>query len=326
MRRLAIVWLLLRPLLIAVLLAGIVVGAVAARGFRSQHSDAPALRHMLSALPHGRYDPAGRYPGPDTAGISSLISASWEITLGADGVPRIKYPGIGYQANPVTAAQYGLRAYGRWLHTRRRSERVIVLRVADWLVRRQASDGLWLYKFDFSFSGGHMVAPWPSAMAQGQAMSLLERAYGLTGRRRYLQAAIRALEPLAARPGSSRLVDCFESCRHPFFEEYPTRPASDVLNGFMFTLVGLYDLASIAPHSSAQRLYREGLATLRVALPRYDANGVARYCLSSTEVAPQSYQAIHVYLLRTLDSVAPDPRFVFYGRRWLGNLGRAPVA
>jgi heparosan-N-sulfate-glucuronate 5-epimerase len=109
------------------------------------------------------------------------------------------------------------------------------------------------------------------------------------------------------------------------FEEYPTRPRSDVLNGFMFTLIGLYDLASVAPHSEALTLYKAGRATLRLALPRYDSSGAARYCLSSSHLASQSYQAIHIYLLRALDSLSPDREFRFYAHRWLQGLDRAPV-
>ena len=199
------------------------------------------------------------------------------------------------------------------------------MRVGNWLVRRQSGDGSWLYRFDFGFPGGRVSAPWRSAMAQGQAMSLLERAYRLTGRGVYRRAALRALRPLEVTPGRTALVRCYSDCRHPFFEEYPTRPGSHVLNGFMFTLVGLYDLASVAPHSHALGLYQAGRRTLRLALPRYDSDGVARYCLSSPAIASQSYQAIHVYLLRALDSLSRDKRFEFYARRWLMNLGRAPI-
>jgi heparosan-N-sulfate-glucuronate 5-epimerase len=156
-------------------------------------------------------------------------------------------------------------------------------------------------------------------------MSLLARAYRLTGRGTFLRAAERALLPLEARPGRTPLVTCFDGCKHPFFEEYPSVPRSDVLNGFMFTLVGLYNLASVAPHSGALALYRAGRRTLDLALPRYDKRGVARYSLASGNVAAQHYQAIHVYLLRALDSLHQDPRLVFYANRWLAHLGRAPA-
>jgi hypothetical protein len=105
--------------------------------FWPRPSDARALRTMLERLPARRYDPAGRYVGP--LDPSSLHPP--QTALGHDGVPRVHYPGIGYQANPVTAAQFGLRAYGEWLRDRGAPEHAVVVRVADWLVRRQAQDG-----------------------------------------------------------------------------------------------------------------------------------------------------------------------------------------
>lgn len=309
---------------LAKILLGVAIAAsvlVMVAFFWPHPSDAKALRAMLAALPASRYNPAGQYVGP----VDTAVLRPPRLQLSSDGVPLVYYKGIGYQANPVTASQYGLHAYDLWLQHHQATQLVVVERVADWLVHRQTSDGRWLYHFDFTFVGGHMTAPWSSALAQGQAMSLLERAYRVTGRRVYLRAAITALRPLDARPGSTPFVQCYETCGHPFFEEYPTNPRSDVLNGFMFTLIGLYDLASAAPRSQAGALYKAGVGTLRLALPRYDNDGVALYCLSSSKLATQNYQAIHVYLLRALNSLHPDPVLRFYAQRWLQGIGRAPL-
>ena len=94
------------------------------------------------------------------------------------------------------------------------------------------------------------------------------------------------------------------NCRLPFLEEYPTPHPLYVLNGFMFTLLGLYDLASVAPRSEAHSLYLAGRRTLTAALPSYDRAGVALYDLASTHIAPQSYQAVQLYLLRALSSLS----------------------
>lgn len=282
------------------------------------------MRAMLASLSPGRYDPAGPYVGPRSAILEP------PTVRGSGGARLVDYPPSGYtrlgvRPNPTVTAQYGLLAYDRWLRHHRTTDRRDVVRVADWLLRNQRRTGSWLYNFDWSLPGASVRAPWTSAMAQGQAMSLLERAYRLTGRRAYLEAAERAVLPLTARPGRTRLVACFDGCGHPFFEEYPSVPRSDVLNGFMFTLVGLYDLASVAPHSPALALYRAGRRTLNEALPRYDKGGLARYSLASDNVAAQRYQAIHVYLLRALDSLHTDPLLVFYANRWLAHLGSAPA-
>ena len=94
----------------------------------------------------------------------------------------------------------------------------------------------------------------------------------------------------------------------------------------MFTLIGLYDLASIAPKSRALSMYAAGRRTLNAALPKYDFGGVATYDLShktvpgrKPEPASPDYQAIHVYLLRALDSLRSNSRFRHYADRWEAN-------
>jgi hypothetical protein len=169
-------------------------------------------------------------------------------------------------------------------------------------------------------------------MAQGQAMSLLERAYRLTGKRRYRSAALQALPPLRMRVVDGGLSRCFlANCSRRFLEEYPTTPPSYVLNGFMYTLIGLYDLASIAPDSGALSMYAAGRRTLEVALPKYDIHGLASYDLThltmhghEPAIASADYQAIHIYLLRALDSLKPNRRFRYYAARWEANIDAAP--
>lgn len=129
-------------------------------------------------------------------------------------------------------------------------------------------------------------------------MSLLERAYRLDRDRRFLRAAKRALIPFHGGVLSGGLTRCFlGDCNLPWFEEYPTARPCEVLNGFMFTLIGLYDLSSIAPRSGARELCHAGRRTLAVALPSFDHGGLVRYDLASTVLASPMYQAIHIYLL-----------------------------
>lgn len=293
-----------------------------ALGFKAHHDARQNLaterRAAVSLLAHlpNRYSPAGRYVGPLRSNIDPP-----HIVLSADGIPRVRYGDV-YESNPVTAAQYGLWAYGMFLRTRRHSYKRAVIRIADWLVERQ-QHGRWVYRFDADFNGtdGHIAAPWTSAMAQGQAMSLLERVYLMTSDRRYLRSAVSALAPLKETVAEGGLARCFGgNCRLPFFEEYPTPKPSEVLNGFMFTLIGLYDLASVAPKTVANALYESGRRTLVAALPRYDQGGVARYDLATPQCASPAYQAIHIYLLRTLAMLRPQSVFSRYADRWESHL------
>jgi len=189
----------------------------------------------------------------------------------------------------------------------------------DWLVRRQEpATGGWSVPVARSLSDGRLTLPpgWLSAMAQGQAMSALVRAYGRTRRKEYIDAAILAIEPFGRQSAEGGVVARFMD-RYDWYEEYPTTPPCFVLNGFIYALVGLYDVAASAPlgdgQRTAARLYAEGLKSLRVMLPMFDTGTGTVYDLrhltlaAGGRAAPNrarwDYHAAHVNQLAVLVSI-----------------------
>jgi hypothetical protein len=246
------------------------------------------------------------------------------LILDDGGIPDVKYGTI-YFHNPVTVSQFGLHYYSvrDWPGARRE---------ARYLVRaQQRPGGAWLYRFDFTLPASHVSVqnPWVSAMAQGQAMSLLTRVFHHTDNRKYLAAALRALR--AFRPVARGGVVDHPSIigGRPFYEEYPTNPPILVLNGFLTTLLGLYDLA---PYSHRARvLFNQGYKSLLYALPLYDRNGMGLYDLSNktnnvpgSNLAPKLYALYQINLLRALDSVRPNQELSYYHDRWAQTLPEAP--
>ncbi len=77
------------------------------------------------------------------------------------------------------------------------------------------------------------------------------RAYHSTGEERYLETAIRALAPFS-RAVQADSQTCGVRANFlgqvglPWYEEYPVLPSVYVLNGFIFSLVGLYDLTQVS--------------------------------------------------------------------------------
>jgi heparosan-N-sulfate-glucuronate 5-epimerase len=198
--------------------------------------------------------------------------------------------------------------------------------IGQWLCGTQDADsGKWAYEFDYRLAGFKrgLQAPWPSAMAQGQAISLLTRLYRATGDNGYLAASRLACAPLEhdVREGGLR-ADLFG---HPFYEEYPTDPPSFVLNGFIHALFGLYDL-KVLGDDRAHQLLGDGMHTLIRFLPLYDARGMSAYDLGHITSPPRNviaylnYHRKHVALLRALYSVWPDDTIAFYASLWAGPL------
>ncbi|XP_066998204.1 D-glucuronyl C5-epimerase [Anabrus simplex] len=170
---------------------------------------------------------------------------------------------------------------------------------------------------------------WYSAMGQGHAISVLARAYHHSGgESQYLQAAIAGLRPFRVASSEGGVLATFLG-KFPWYEEYPTRPASFVLNGFIYSLLGLYDLKSIAPAEQTQEaaaLFEQGMLSLKMLLLLYDTGAGTVYDLRhfTLGVAPNlarwDYHATHVNQLLLLSTVDHDPLLTTTAERWIGYM------
>ncbi|EDV24314.1 uncharacterized protein TRIADDRAFT_27335 [Trichoplax adhaerens] len=210
---------------------------------------------------------------------------------------------------------------------------------ANWLVANQDRSGGWpvsvshkINKLTLTLKPG-----WYSAMAQGQAMSTLTRAFHLTKEYKYLRTALLATKPFHI-PASEGGVLATVFGTYKFYEEYPTKIPLLVLNGFIYSLFGLYDLKSavedVNAHnitSDAAELYRDGIRTLKNLLPLYDAGSDTFYDLrhvvikAEPIIARSTYHALHISQLLHIDTIEEDPLFARIAKRWMEymNGGRA---
>ena len=247
-------------------------------------------------------DIAGDYGSPEAA-LAALRSEAADRRL----------------AHPIGIAQLGLGAWqlaatdSRWLN--------VVGPVSDWIVREMNDDG----KIAFGFAYPHtyrLEPPWFSAMAQGEAASLLIRAAGSLDRPELVNAAELLVSPLLA-PASALVV---ETDQGPVLQEYPTDPPAHVLNGWVFSLWGLYDvaIAGNALAADARQAFSQGVDTLTARLDRYDTGwNWSRYDLFPhpfVHVASPFYQRLHVEQLRAMHDLDPRAVFTKTANRWESGL------
>jgi len=239
-----------------------------------------------------------------------------------DGVRLVRHNNE-YQYNPVSIAQYGLNMYGNYIQTSNQEYYEKAKIQADYLLKIQdKKNGKFYYNYDFKVGGTNqtMKAPWSSAMAQGQVISLFSRMYHISKDKTYLAAAQLAMKPLTIDVKDGGL--CADFFGHPYYEEYPTIPASYTLNGFMFTLIGLHDLYSISNDKQAKQLYNDGVETLEYCLPFYDSTGISLYHLGHlTEKnlplhTSEKYHNIHVAQLKIINQFENNATFMYYSERW----------
>ncbi|KYN37867.1 D-glucuronyl C5-epimerase [Trachymyrmex septentrionalis] len=178
-------------------------------------------------------------------------------------------------------------------------------------------------------SGMAILEPgWYSSMGQGHAISVLARAYYHSGEAKYLQAAIRGLRPFRLTSAKGGVAALFLS-KYVWYEEYPTTPSSFILNGFIYSLIGLYDLKSIAVGKDAEeatRLFNQGMISLKNMLTLYDTGSGTTYDLrhftlkTAPNLARWDYHSTHINQLLLLNSIDNDPIFITTAERWIGYM------
>jgi len=245
-----------------------------------------------------------------------------------DGVPMVSYSGTFYY-NPVTVAEFAFTMYGRYIRGTL-SDSDAFLRAVNRLLLLQDGLGALRYPFPWNYylAEQPFESGWASAMAQGLGLSAFARAYDLTRNPKYLEAGGHALSFLLTSAAAGGVTDSMSDLDQSLsqqivFEEYVVHPASHTLNGFMFTLLGLYDWESM-PTSTAQiarRAFWRGIDTLVNILPYYDIGGFTAYDMSHITYNRQPhigvhYHAVHIYLLHALGSVTHDVRLAKYEELW----------
>uniref|UniRef100_A0A4W3J0I6 heparosan-N-sulfate-glucuronate 5-epimerase n=1 Tax=Callorhinchus milii TaxID=7868 RepID=A0A4W3J0I6_CALMI len=206
---------------------------------------------------------------------------------------------------------------------------------SDWLVRNQDERGGWPIMVTRKLGEGFksLDPGWYSAMAQGQAMSTLVRAYLLTKEQVYLNSALRAIAPYTLKSQDHGVKAVFMN-KYDWYEEYPTSPSSFVLNGFIYSLLGLYDLRETASEKvgqEANKLYERGMESLRAMLPLYDTGSGSIYDLrhfmlgTAPNLARWDYHTTHINQLQLLSTIEDAPIFKEFMKRWKTYLkgGRA---
>jgi hypothetical protein len=263
-----------------------------------------------------RTNELGEYYMPFTA------KADYAGNYDSAGIPLLDYHGkLGLQYNPIAIAQYGLGNYNLFVRTGDPERRRKYLAVADWLVNnlQQNPAGLWVWNHDFDWEyRTRLKAPWYSALAQGQGISLLVRAHRETRRENYLLAAQRAFGAFLKNIDDGGVVYKDEHGQ-TWFEEYIVSPPTHILNGFIWASWGVYDYFLATGDPRAQSLFEQGVRTIAANLKHYDVGFWSLYEQSGTRLkmmASPFYHHLHVVQLEVLHRLTGEAIFKSYASQW----------
>jgi len=230
---------------------------------------------------------------------------------------------------PISIGQYGLAVFHSYLITSDEAKKNHFLRIADWFMRNVTEDAelgcFWLTgipKPEYKIQQA-----WKSAFSQSRAISILLRAWQLTGKGDYLSTAGKALLPftkdIKAGGVSANLLE-----GHPFYEEYVAAEPTMVLDGHIFSLFGLHEyLRAVTPavdphgHELAQTLFDRGMESLLYYLPEYDLHYWLRFNLCRMAHYPPidpctvGYLRLVTIQLEVLFHITKDSRIIEWHSR-----------
>ncbi|HYS93782.1 MAG TPA: D-glucuronyl C5-epimerase family protein, partial [Candidatus Acidoferrales bacterium] len=240
------------------------------------------------------------------------------LDVDADGVAMKLYRAHGYQYNPLFVAWWGLVHLQR--HLRRPDQKSLdtFFTQVRWL-RSQAverADGaiVWPCHFDWQEGWCRLRAPWISAMYQGVVISALIRAYRMTGDRELValcEAGARVFEK-NVEEGGVRTVERGKV----LYEEYPGYPLARVLDGFLFSLLGLHDLYVETRNVHWRERFNEGVAGLVANLDYWNYREKWSWYGSHGYLCPPHYHKLNYLLLSILGELTGEEVLTRRARSW----------
>jgi heparosan-N-sulfate-glucuronate 5-epimerase len=238
-----------------------------------------------------------------------------------DGIARKLYRVHGYQYNPLFVAWWGFVNLHR--HLDRPDERSLqaFLTQVQWLkshaVHRPDGATVWPCYFDWQEGRCRLRSPWISAMYQGVVISALIRAYRMTGDREFLslcECGARVFE----KPVEDGGVRTIENGK-VLYEEYPGYPLPRVLDGFMFSLLGLYDLYTETRDVHWLDLFSAGVAGLVANLGLWDYRSKWSWYGSHGYLCPPHYHKLNYLLVGLLGDLAGEKSLTRRAALWDGR-------
>lgn len=201
--------------------------------------------------------------------------------------------------------QYGLASYDLFLKTGEECYRNKVLACADWAVEHQQEDGGWV-----TFAYKDTAHPY-SSMAQGEGISMLIRAHILTGDEKFLDAIYKAKDFMLRSIEDGGTTEYIGE--DVFLYEDTNKPI--ILNGWIFSLWGLYDYCKYSKDETTQLLLEKTLASLKRKLPDFDIKYWSKY-EDGKHICSPFYHKLHIAQLRVMYDLFGDQIYLDYANKW----------
>jgi hypothetical protein len=233
----------------------------------------------------------------------------------ATGVRMARIDGVLHD-HPVDQAQYAIGLLASYDLTGNPAYLERAERQAQRLIDRAVTSRgaiYFPYGFDFARHGNGadtMRAPWYSALAQSQALTVFVRLFERTADEAYRAAATATFASFLNLPatGEPWTVDV-DASGYLWLEMYPAAVPDRTYNGLAFGVYGLWDYWRLTADPDALALMRGTLTTVAHYFPAIRVTGwVSRYCLAHG-VQSGAYHQVHLEQQLALFALTGDSAF-----------------
>lgn len=228
--------------------------------------------------------------------------------LDEGGVPLSVIAGGKRAHFPIAIFQYALGCNDLYLLEGKEEHLDALSACASWAAGIQRPDGSW-DAFGPIGSTKYTV----SSMAQAEGASVLLRAARLLGEAGY-EGRARAAIDFMLRPIDEGGTAAYEY-GELFLEEYPQEPRRFVMNGWAFSLFGLYDISLV--DASCSKPFEKSTRTLAAHLGDYDAGYWSYYDLER-RIASPAYHGLHITQMEEFAAATGMGEFASFAERLRG--------
>lgn len=262
-------------------------------------------------------------------GISlSKDKLSKKVHLDEKSIPMREYKNLGIYYNPAYIAWWAIINLEEYIKNNDEDYLEAFYSSVRWLcenfIETERGFVVWSYNFDWKEGKSILKAPWFSALSQGLAISVLVRAYLLSEDIKLLELAKKATriyEVEVKNGGIKTLEDGYV-----FYEEYPSYPLARVLDGFIFSLLGLYDYYLVSKDLKVKRLFEDGYKALTNNIQYWNYNNIWSWYGSHGNLSSPMYNKLNLCLLLAMYNITKDDTLKKLALSWspenLGNVGK----
>jgi hypothetical protein len=235
---------------------------------------------------------------------------------------------LGYQVVPHNVAKAAREAFYAYEKTGDSVDLNRAIFLTEYLISTasERNNGTFIvWENSFEWPVYDLPKGWIGSLSQAGCLKSLMLAYQATNDEKYRfysNKALKAFEVDIAN-GGLRTSRGSDSGSYIWYPEYVKPDPPYVLNGFITTVVWLAEYHELTRNPDAQRLYEEGLLSIKHFLPYYNSEDGWSYYDAQGHESNIHYHELHVNLMEVLYEETGEEIFMNYQDLWAGGISEA---